>query len=118
MEWRRFVTYLSNDPCMSKGGQINDKTGDYSLPTPRSTRSSTVSSLFFVRLSPHPLKSQIILIATHLLSSGINFLTHCTNPILLIPCLSHRNHHAVFYHPSSSSPLSSSITPSLFLLQT
>ena len=85
-------------------------------PTLCSICSSTLWSLL-VHSSPHCLKSQIVLFAIHLLASGINFLTHYTNPILLTPCISRRNHQLLSYRycPSLSLFISSSITPATFV---
>ena len=50
------------------------------------------------------LKSEIFLFTIHLLTSETNFFTHYTNPILLVPCLSHRDHqlcHIIRRHPHS-----------------
>ena len=58
-----------------------------------------VLELFFVHLSPCRSKSQIVLFATHLLSSRINFFTQYVIPVKLTPCrITLRHLHP--YHPA------------------
>ena len=83
MNFRRFLVFP---------GGISNSSRFPVFPVAVDTLGPSVSSS--LKITNHSL-------ATHFLTSEINLLTHYANPILLISCLSNRNHqpcHVILHH--------------------